>query len=353
MKRFSLLALVVAATGCGPSYLTPDLVREHLDAPKGQVGKDTLPRAAAGFFEAKSASQAEAKAFFVKGIGGGENGDDGTAGFAAAIVASGTMQEALDQGAAESASDVLCAASLVANISEFDACERGENCEVDLTIDSCVMRLGEEGDPRARGKIHFKLKNTVDEGYERTELRITFEDFQSTRSDEEATIERLDGIIALETSFEETEDTADAEVIFSADVDLSVRKSNPAFMEDPILERQRITAAVRFVGHEDAVDQSGRLEILCFVDETDDARDESVAIILAADSHRVDDSLTLANASLEVRGSNGSFTCTFSAAEQDLGPDGERTTAEGNCVDENGDTFTFSSTVTEGGDGEA
>jgi hypothetical protein len=263
------------------------------------------------------------------------------------VVGSGSMQAALDEGAAESASDVFCAASLVANISEFEQCERGMDCEVDLTIDSCVLRIGEDGDPRARGKIYFKLKNTVDEGFERTELRITFDDFQSTRSDEEQTIERLAGVIALETSVEEGADESSAELIFSADVDISVRQTNVDFLADPVLERTRATAAVRFTGQESADAASGRLEILAFVDEDDDARDESVALILDASSHRVDD-VTLSEATLEVRGSNGSFTCTFSSAEEDLGADGERVSAQGSCTDEDGDTFSFDSVVEEG-----
>jgi hypothetical protein len=352
LRRILPLSLVVvAASACGPTYLTPELVREHLAAPKGAVSQDSLPRATRSFFRAKEATAAEAQAFFVKGVGksGGTTAqDDGVA----EATGGGMMQSAVG-GGAETASDVLCAASLVANVSEFEACEEGRDCDVDLTIDACVLRIGENPDPNARGSIHFKLKHTIEPEDERVELRITFDEFQLTDDEDGEVLRRLDGIIALETTTHEDADLASAEVIFSADLDFQKKITHPDFFEDSVLERARLTAALRFTGDETATDAQGKLEILCFVDESDDARDESVSLVLQAESHHLESQdLTTAAVAIEVHGSNGSFACTWSAAEQDLGPDGDRVTSQGECTDENGDTFTFSSVVTEGGEAE-
>ncbi len=343
-----VLPLSAAAAGCGPNYLTPDLVREHLAAPKGSVSKDSIPRATRSFFRAKEATAAEAQAFFVKDRGAAGGGDP------EADSGSGIMQNAVETGGAETAADVLCGAALVANISDFEACEEGEDCEVDLTIDACVLRIGENPDVNARGSIHFKLKHTIEPEDERLEIRITFDEFQLSDDTDGDVVRRLDGIIALETTTHEDEELASAEVIFSADVDFQKRLTRPDFFQDAVIERARLTAALRFTGDETATDSQGRLEILCFVDESDDTRDESVSIVLAAESHRLESQdLTTAAASIEVTGSNGSFACTWSAAEQDLGPDGSRVTSQGECVDEDGETFTFSSVITEGGEAEA
>jgi hypothetical protein len=87
--------------------------------------------------------------------------------------------------------------------------------------------------------------------------------------------------------------------------------------------------------------QSGSLEVLAFVDENGE-REESVTIRLAAESHLVDAASVTSSASIEVVGGNGSFACNWSAAEEAVATDGSHVTAAGECIDENGDSFTFS-----------
>ena len=54
-----------------------------------------------------------------------------------------------------------------------------------------------------------------------------------------------------------------------------------------------------------------------------------------------------ANASLSVTGTNGSFVCTWSGSSQSADRDGLTVQSAGECVDENGETFSFEGTATD------
>ncbi|MCP4500022.1 MAG: hypothetical protein GY822_08685 [Deltaproteobacteria bacterium] len=111
------------------------------------------------------------------------------------------------------------------------------------------------------------------------------------------------------------------------------------------MERSRATAALRFTAIDEEGFSSGTLDIVAFVDETDDTRDESVVLGFAAESRDVGD-LNLSNASLSVRGSNGNFECTFSSAEETLGAETSSYQSEGYCIDlDTGEEWNFSSDV--------
>lgn len=326
LATLSLSALTLAA--CGPNYLTPDQVRDHIANPGGEVSSNTVGFATDDIFRAKRASSAESNAFFLKGT-------------SAAV----PMQTAASF--ANPVADAFCTASLVASIAAFDDCSAGaDNCEAEFVIDSCVLKLGEDGgDVNADGRIRFLISNQNDGNTRAEELRITFEGFSSSlvaeSSDPAEFIEQFDGIIAVATT--EELDNSRSEVIFSADVDYSTRVVDPGFFDDGIVERTRLTAALRFLEERGEDFESGSLDLLAFVDDSDDTRDESVVLTFAAESRRIDN-LELTNATLELTGSNGAFLCTFNSAEEQLGNETASYTSSGNCIDqETGEEFNFSS----------
>jgi hypothetical protein len=341
--RGSLVVAVVAAslaTGCS-DLLTPEKVRDHLENPRASVDDDTMGRTARDFFSAQRASSAQSLAFLAR------DDSDATSNLAAAWVAGDqAWRRSMNFAAGDDVGDVLCAANLAAAIIIFNGCEEGDNCEASLEVDSCVLRIGDGADENARGKIVFKLKNETNADFQRTELRLTFEDFEVTGSDDE-TADYFDGLLALETTefLDRDEGAADrVEVILAADITQQTRRLErfPIF-DDGKITSTRATAGLRFIATDGDTEDSFEVELLAFVDEDDNARDESVVLRFGANSKEVSPDLTLAEATLEVEGTNGSFSCTWSAAEENLSDDGDKGTvkSEGNCVDEDGDEFEF------------
>ena len=289
-RRVGLAVLSLSAlslgTACGPNYLTPDEVRSHIESPGGEISSSTIAFATDDIFRAKRASGAESNAFFLKG-----------ATFATPMQSAASF--------ANPVADGLCTASLIASIASFDDCTGSdENCEAEFVIDSCVLQLGEDGgDINADGRIRFLMSNNNDGTARAQELRLTFEGFSaSMNGDVNDLVEQFDGIIAVATT--EQLDNSRTEVIFSADVDYSTRVPDPGFFQDGIVERTRLTAALRFLEENSDGFQSGTLDLLAFVDETDDTRDASVVLTFAAESRQIDN-LELTNATLEMRGTNG------------------------------------------------
>ena len=345
-KRASVVVVVVVtAIGSGCSdLLTPDKVRDHLDNPRASVDDATMGRTARDFFSAQRASSAQSLAFFAR------EDSDATSNLAAAWVAGNdTLNRTMSMAAGDDVGDVLCAANLAAAIIIFDGCETGDNCEANLEVDSCVLRIGDGADDNARGKITFKLKNTSNTEFQRTELRLTFEDFEVTGSDGD-TADYFDGLLALETTeFLDREDGATdrVEVILAADITQQTRRLErfPIF-DDGKITSTRATAGVRFLANDGETEDSVAVELLAFVDDDDNARDESVVLRFGANAKEIAPDKSLAEATLEVEGSNGSFKCTWSAAEEDLDGDGDKGTVQsaGRCVDEDGDEFSFEGT---------
>ncbi|MFZ9886187.1 MAG: hypothetical protein ACO3JL_01690 [Myxococcota bacterium] len=326
------------ASACGPGYLTPEEVRSHLLLPRGTVAQETVGRATDDFFDVKGAQSAEGFARLLKSS---ESGGDSASAWAAGLVDSGdidAMERAVSFGAAETIGDIFCAAGLVAAISAFDDCEGDQReCEVDLTIDSCILRIGEGGDENARGKISFRLRTVNGDDWHREELNIEFEGFEVSSSDD--TVDYLGGLIALES----TEiGSGHLEVIFSADIDAQQRSVERGLFDDGILSRERFSVALRFTAQASDEASSGTLEIVAFVDVDDDAHDQSVVLTLQAESRQIDDETNLAGASLIVRGSNGYFTCTWEAASTTREGGTSTYDSSGGCIDEEtGEEFTF------------
>ena len=51
------------------------------------------------------------------------------------LVAPEVLDQALSYGAASTVYDIFCVTDLITDIQEFDECDSGETCEVELTID--------------------------------------------------------------------------------------------------------------------------------------------------------------------------------------------------------------------------
>jgi hypothetical protein len=337
----SVLGLLLSA--CGPSYMSPDDVRSHLLLPRGEVASDTLGNVTDDIFHTQKANDLEGFAGFVKSS---ESGDDSASAWAAGIVGdSDAMATAVSYGVAEDVGDIFCAASLVAAISRFDSCESDSTeCEVELTIDSCIFRIGEGGDENARGRIKFRLHHQegIDGDWERNDLDIEFDAFETSRDD--GTTDYIAGIIALETN-----EIGDGftEIIFSADIDTQVRSTDRGLLDDGLISRERVSAALRLTAQEGVDRSSAMVEILAFVDDTDDTRDESVVILLEAESRQIDPETEIAGATLIVRGSNGAFSCTFESVARE-GDDGDSSYhSAGQCIDEEtGEVFNWDAQAT-------
>jgi hypothetical protein len=316
MNRHVLLALavpVLVQTGCGAERLTPERIRTLLDAPTGDVTPDTMTLATRDLFQADRATSIENFAQVLK-----------------------VAQSAEDGAIIEDGKDVFCAAGIATDIATFDACAPGANCKSELTFDSCLLRLGDEGDEDARGRIKFGIENSVDADAARSNLSLAFEGWESTRDD--TMLDALDGVISLETS--QATDLSSVDLVFLSDLDVKGKRKTRGFLDDGIEEQVNVSVGVRFQAQETVESQSGSLEVLAFVDENGE-REQSVTIRMAAESHLVDAESATASASIEVVGSNGSFACNWSAAEEAVAADGSHVSASGECIDENGDSFTF------------
>lgn len=339
------LSVVVVSLGTGCSdLLTPEKVREQIANPTASVSKANMGKTARDFFAAKRVSAARDLAFFAKT----DSGE--TSNLAAAYIAGDeALRRSTSLAAKGDVGDIWCAGGFAASLLAFDSCEQGQDCEVEVTVDSCLLRIGDGGDENARGKIVFKLKNSVDGDTDRTELRLTFEDFEVSNGDG---TDYFDGLLAIETSVHNDladDDVERVEVVLAADVTQQTRRLDrfPVF-DDGKITSTRAAAGVRFTGVDSDTEASVTVELLAFVDDDDNARDESVVLRFAASAKEISPDQTLANATLDVEGSNGTFSCTWSAAAEDLDGEGDGGSVDsaGSCVDENGETFDFEASVT-------
>jgi hypothetical protein len=327
-----MVAATMAATlfgaGCA-QRLTPDDVRELLDHPKGTVSKDSMSRVTRDLFLADRATSIEGIADLLKTNQASPSGSNAIPGLSAGVL--------------EDAGDVFCVGGLVASIATFDGCEVGDECHAELTLDSCVLRVGDEGaDEDARGKIHFKLDNETGGDADVSDLALSFEGWESSRDDK--ALDSLDGLISLQTNIKH--DDSHAEVVFASDVDAKVINKEHGFFEDGVTDHSHVEAGLRFLADTTDTSGSGSLEILTFVDDDASQHNESVSIKIAAEGHQVNASTVTSSADVEIVGENGTFKCTWTGADQEGTPQGEKVSSEGHCVDEDGETFDFSGEAT-------
>ncbi|MBI1948909.1 MAG: hypothetical protein HYS27_24695 [Deltaproteobacteria bacterium] len=328
LPLLTIAAALAAGAGCG-QRLTPERVRELLDAPTGDVGPDTMGRVTRDLFGADRATGAESLAQLIK-----TNQSD-SGGNAVRPV------PGVQAGVLEDAGDVFCVGGLVAGLATFDGCELGEECDADVTIDSCLMRVGDEGDEDARGKIKFRLKNVIDAEVERSTLSIEFQDWMASHDD--TTLDSFVGQIALESS--RAVDDSSIDLIFASDFDQRLVRKERGLFDDGIEQETENVVGLRFQASETEDSAQGQLDLLAFVDENG-VREDSVTVRMAAEGHRVDADNATASASLEIIGANGTFACNWSGAEESVDRDGVKVTSAGSCVDEDGETFEFSGEAT-------
>ena len=339
-QRLSILCvLAVAVGGMGCSdLLTPEQVRNHLDAPTSSASPRSMPRVARDYFAAQRAGQAQSLAFFAKGLATGNSSND-----AAISGAFGAADGVVSKAAFI---DAVCATNLVLDLATFDGCGLGDDCDAEIVLDGCILRAA--GDEHATGKIVFRLKSqsasSLGETSHRSELRLTFEDFEVTNGDE---VDYFDGILAIETSVkaDAADVIANLEVVVAADVTQQRRRIVRGWFDDGMIESHRATAGIRFTAAADANSASVDVELLAFIDEDDNARDESLVLVFSADANIVSSEQTLAQATLSVRGSNGDFTCTWGGASEAEADGAVTVSSAGVCIDEDGETFVFEGTA--------
>lgn len=319
------VSALVGATGCD-NRLTPDTVREFLDDPRGEVTPDSMTRVTRDLFKSSGAAAAEGFAQVFKF----NQGDGDTS--AALPVSSGVLEDV---------GDVFCVGGLVVDIAAFDNCDLESECQEELILDSCLLRVG-EGDADARGRFIFKIDNTVTDDAAISKLGIEMDGWENSRDD--ATLSTLSGRVDLETIVDNADDSL--ELVFASDFDASVKRKERGFFDDGIEEQVKMAAGLRFTAEAGDDSARGALEVLAFVDE-DGARTQSVAVSFEAEGHRFSAEEATANASLSVTGTNGSFVCTWSGSSQSADRDGLTVQSAGECVDESGETFSFEGTATD------
>lgn len=321
---FGISALLVSA--CGPGYLTPDQVRAHLTLPSGNVESTTMVRAADDFFLAQRASDTEDQALFFL--------DDGANTAFAAGALGGGMESAVSSNATPG--DVLCAAGFVAQIARFQQCDNNQDCEVELNLDSCVLRAA--GDDSASGRIKFKFKNEIRAESQRATLSLEFQSLTFGHASGAQAF--FNGAVFVEFT---DIGPAHSEVILSADVDFQLRGPNFGLFNEDLVEKVRVTVALRFTASATDDLANGTLEIIAFVDENDGERTESVVLTFSANSRRIDANTELAGATLLVRGTNGAFECTWGGATQTVDGQVASYESDGSCTDLlSGETFDWS-----------
>ncbi len=330
MQKFArglcCLSLLVASVGCD-NRLTPDRVRELLDEPQGEVTPTSMTRVSRDLFRGSGAAAGEGFAQLFK-IGQSDGGGPSNA----LPVSAGVMEDV---------GDAFCVGSLVLDIAAFDDCDLGADCKEELVLDSCLLRVG-EGDEAARGKFIFKIDSSVTDDVSTSALGIEMDGWESSR--DEATLDTFAGRIDLETIADGNDNSL--EVVFASDFETSIKRKERGFFDDGIEERVQMSAGMRFTAQSDADSARGTLEVLTFVDEGGD-QTQSVAVSFEAEGHQFSAEEATASASLSVTGSNGSFVCTWSAASRAADRDGLSVESAGECVDEDGDTFSFEGTATD------
>ena len=332
------LSLLVA---CGAQPLTPDEVRAEIDSPSGHLSAETLPDVADDFLLASDTWGSETSAWGWVDQAGGGGGDVPPA-------ARWVAEQAAEAGLLEDnlanaffLADLFCATDFIVQLSEFEDCDRGETCEVELVLSSCLLRMG-DNDPDASGKIRFTLSEEETAEYDRGSLELSFEDWRATRSD--GYWGDLHGLIGIEgTSFS---DRTREELLYSADFTHEViDPEEVGLFNDGVIWSRRVKAALRFAYESDGVTDQGTVDLLTWVDEDGDGSpDGSVVMRFAVEASPLEDG-TLVGATLELIDADGTWTCSWSLTEQTLEDGATRVSSAGTCTDPDGETVDFDGSV--------
>lgn len=319
-----VVAVLVVGSGCA-GRLTPERVQELLEEPKGTISNETMAFVTRDLFVAQEGTALETFAQNIRSTGADNESESSSGG------------EARTAGPLDAVGDAFCVGGLVAGAASFDACALGEECNAELTVDSCLLRVGADGaDEDARGKLKFRLANTVDADFERSELGIEFEGWESSRSTDELTA--IAGQLAVETA--RSSDDGHLELTVAVDVEMDVKRKERGLFDDGLEQHASLAAGVRFVAHQSDDSAGGTLEVLASASENGDD-EASVTLRFEAESRQVDANTATANAEVSVVGENGTFTCTWTGSETRGTRDGLVVTSAGSCTDPDGETFSF------------
>lgn len=328
-----VLALML---GCSKDPLSPDDVRAELDNPTARLSASSIPDVADDFFASKDAWGGEASAWGWVDLGRSN----------ARIGAEGMRDRVMDRGNLErmvnpALGGIFCAADFVLQLSSFEECSRGDTCEVELVLKACMLNLA--GDEAAKGKLRFTLREEQQADFDRGSLSLGFEDWRYTNGDFWA---ELDGLLAIEgTSWH---DGSKEEILYTSD--FSLRSVDPdargLFRSGEVFER-RARAALRFTYEDLGGSETGTVEILAWVDEDGDGREDgSVVVRFGVEVSPLADG-TLAGFTVELIDATGTWSCAWTTAEQSSGDGGTTWTSGGTCTDPSGATVSFDGSVTD------
>ncbi len=338
------LAPLTLLFACNNGPMDAEDVRAELDNPTARLDASTLPDVTDDFFLNDEAFDRETNAFSFLGSAesGARLGPEGMAERVRGFANASDLQDI----AAPALGDVFCATDFLLQLSSFEDCDRGNTCEVELVLKACLLRIGEDGDDSAKGKIRFTLREEERSDFDRGTLELGFEKWRYTEASGAWT--QLDGLLAIEgTSWH---DGSREELVYSAD--FSTRGFDPeargVFRSGETYERI-VRAAMRFVYEEVGSTETGSVEMLAWVDEDGDGREDATAVIRfsveVSPLGATDEDGTLTGFTAEVIDASGTWTCTWNVAEQVSDTDGTTWTSAGTCTDPDGETVNFDGTV--------
>lgn len=309
-----LFMLLVA---CNPSLKASD-VRRELDAPSARLDASTLPQITDDLFQGSAARNGEASAWNWSG-----RADSSPS----AGLMSPTRGPAVTQGLL---GGVGCAVGTLASIDSSGDCGRGNSCKTKFVLRSCLL-----DDPLAQGRIAFTVEQKAKRDYDQGKVTIDFRDWGTSGA--EGYLDHLDGAIEVESTSWDDRD----ELIYTSDFTAGTWDLD-APASERVLNEQRVRGALRFVSETDGDDLEASVEVLGWIDEDGDGEDDG-SIVLRLSTQVLDEG-SFVGATFEVIDAQGTWTCSFTAAEESRA-DGTTWTSAGTCTDPDGNAVDFDGVV--------
>lgn len=336
------MIVLALLAGCKSGPMDPATVREHLDAPTARLTSGSIPDLTDDWFASRETWMGENMTFGWLDIFRGDSSLEPTASARRVPRVSAVKRALEDLRTVENPllGEVICASSFLLSLASYEDCSRGDTCEVELVVDSCLLSIA--GDEAAKGKIRLTIAEQQADDFDRGSFSIGFEKWRWTLPD--GAWGQLDGLVAIEgTSYH---DGSREELLYTADF------ASKGF--DP-LERglfksgkewdRSVRAAMRLLYEDVGGSQSGTVEVLAWVDEDGDGRPDASAVLrFSATTTALDDG-ALAGFTMEVIDGNGTWTCTWEAAEEASDRSSTTWSSRGSCTDPGGQVVDFDGSV--------